>query len=539
MILRFLVLSLFLIMTAAFVPEAKAERRIALVIGNSNYSQAGTLRNPRNDASDMAAALKELGFEVLLGLDLDQQQFAKAIDQFARQLDDATVGLLFYAGHGVQINERNYLVSVNARLESEFLVSSEAIELNSIIALMESKVPTNLIFLDACRNNPLSDRLRQNLAVTKRSANMGRGLARVEPTGRDTLIAFAAAPGQEAADGADRNSPFTSALLKYLPKPGLEVSVMLKDVAAEVRRITRNEQRPQQLSDMTRTFYFAKAEAPKLTQTNAATAPAATALAPVPATSPAPSMDERAFELAFWNSVQSSNDCGSTRAYLQRFPNGVFAELARLAERRLCGAGSPVAGTNASLAGSTAPVAALPPSPSPPPSSSGTEKPASVVAALPAATPSVADPATTARPELARNIQLELIRLGCFAGEADGNWSAGTRQAVARINKAAKVNFDANTPSATTLATLQKRQGRACPVECGRGYQARGNTCVADKPEPRKSRVTERSVERRPAAVERRPAAVERHVEEEPAVRPAIGGMGFGGMGLGFRFGRR
>jgi hypothetical protein len=172
-------------------------------------------------------------------------------------------------------------------------------------------------------------------------------------------------------------------------------------------------------------------------------------------------MDERAFELAFWNSVQSSNDCGSTRAYLQRFPNGVFAELARLAERRLCGAGSPVAATNASSAGSTAPVAALPPSPSPPPSSSGTEKPASVVAALPAATPSVADPATTARPELARNIQLELIRLGCFAGEADGNWSAGTRQAVARINKAAKVNFDANTPSATTLATLQKRQGRA------------------------------------------------------------------------------
>ena len=193
MLRSLLMLSLFLIMEVAFGPEAKADRRVALVIGNSNYIHAGTLSNPRNDANDVAEQLKQLGFEVLLGLDLDQQQFAKTIDQFARQLDDAAVGLLFYAGHGVQVNERNYLVSVNARLESEFLVSSEAIDLSAIIALMESKTSTNLIFLDACRNNPLSDRLRQNLAATKRSANLGRGLARVEPTGRDTLIAFAAA----------------------------------------------------------------------------------------------------------------------------------------------------------------------------------------------------------------------------------------------------------------------------------------------------------------------------------------------------------
>ena len=201
--------------------------------------------------------LKQVGFEVTLGLDLDQRGFGMMIEKFARELEGADVGLLFYAGHALQINEKNYLVSVNARLENEFLIASEAIELEPIVRLMESKTQTNLIFLDACRNNPLADNLRRNLAAMKRSANLGRGLARMEPSARDTLIAFAAAPGQEAADGQDKNSPFTAALLRHIPQPGVEVSVMLKEVAADVRRETRNAQRPQQLSDMSRTFYFA------------------------------------------------------------------------------------------------------------------------------------------------------------------------------------------------------------------------------------------------------------------------------------------
>ena len=109
--------------------NAQAERRIALVIGNSGYAHTQALRNPRNDANDLAQSLEKLGFEVLLGLDLDQQKFAGAVEQFARLLDGADVGLLFYAGHGLQINDRNYLVSVNAKLESEFLISAETIEL--------------------------------------------------------------------------------------------------------------------------------------------------------------------------------------------------------------------------------------------------------------------------------------------------------------------------------------------------------------------------------------------------------------------------
>jgi len=315
------------------VADAKAEKRVALVIGNATYANASVLRNPRNDATDMAATLKTLGFDVIVGLDLDQPKFAATVDRFARQLDDADVALFFYAGHGLQINDKNYLVSVNARLSSEFLISSETIELDGIINLMESKVPVNLVFLDACRNNPLAENLRKNLIAMKRSVSLGRGLARIDPTRRDTLVAFAAAPGQEAADGNERNSPFTSALLKHLPKPDLEVSVMLKFVAAEVGEATHNMQRPQQLSDMTRTFYFANASADGSFKDAALRRPSSS---PSAARTAVPIDEDRQVEIAFWNSAQAANDCEAMRAYQQRFPKGVFLALAVLAERRLC-----------------------------------------------------------------------------------------------------------------------------------------------------------------------------------------------------------
>src|SRR5207248_945365 len=184
------------VVAAVLLPAgAQADRRVALVVGNAAYKNATTLRNPVNDATDVAGILKSLGFDVLLATNLDQQEFARTIDKFAHALDEADVGLFFYAGHGLQMNEINYLVSTNAKLESEFLLSSETIELDVIVRLMESKAAVNLVFLDACRNNPLAENLRRSLTSLKRAVNMGRGLARVEVSGRDTLVAFAAAPG--------------------------------------------------------------------------------------------------------------------------------------------------------------------------------------------------------------------------------------------------------------------------------------------------------------------------------------------------------
>ena len=464
---------------AALLPSsANADRRVALVIGNSAYKHAAMLRNPGNDARDVADILKKLGFEVLLGMDLDQQGFARTIEQFARTLDDADVGLFFYAGHGLQMNEKNYLVSVDAKLENEFLLSSETIELDAIVRLMESKVPVNLVFLDACRNNPLTENLRRSLAALKRGAMLGRGLARIEPHGRDTLIAFAAAPGQEANDGSDRNSPFTAALLRHLPKPGLEVSVMLKEVAADVRRDTRNSQRPQQLSDMTKTFYFAKLEPPPTTRVDVTPAPA-----PV-----APS-DDRALDVAFWNSAQAANDCGAVRAYLQRFPQGTFVELARLSERRLCVPERKIAATDPS-----APEAAVNPN-----------------AAAPSRVPHVAPPAS----ELARGIKLELVRLGCTTGDTDDFWNTRAKDAVRKFNRYAKAKLDGERPTPEMMAALRGHETRVCPLECGPGTRARGDVCVAiDRVEPPKSRkAADQPRDRKRPVASRAPA-------ERPAASP-------------------
>ena len=511
----------------AAAASAQAERRVALVIGNSAYLHTSPLRNPRNDATDLTATLKQVGFEVHLGLDLDQRGFALLLDKFARELDGADVGLLFYAGHALQISEKNYLVSTSARLDSEFLIASEAIELEPIIRLMESKAPINLIFLDACRNNPLADNLRRNLAAMKRSANLGRGLARMEPSARDTLIAFAAAPGQEAADGVDRNSPFTAALLRHMTKPGLEVSVMLKEVTADVRRESRNAQRPQQLSDMSRTFYFAAA------------APAAAAPQVIEKSAPAP---DRTLDIAYWNSAQTANDCGSVRAYIQRFSEGVFIDLARLAERRLCAPGRRIpvmaepAAPNAAAQDLTppgpamappvsaiaaAPVAAAPPEPAitaqpaaPPPVAN--------LAALPkAAAPPAPGPPVADR-DLARNIQIELIRLGCAKGDAEDDWDRAVQDAVRKFNRYAKVRFDAGAPSRDMMAALRGYDKRVCPLECGPGTRARGDVCVAvDRAVTPKSRKAEPRERERKAAAPRR-APVERAAAAPKASTRAI-----------------
>src|SRR5262252_8984810 len=161
--------------------QALAERRVALVVGNAQYAHTPALPNPRNDAQDIADTLRRVGFEVTLGYDLNQTKFARIIDDFARALEGADVGLFYYAGHGLQINEKNFLVSTEAKLESTFLVPSETIEVDAIIRLMESKTTTNLVFLDACRNNPLAENLKRNLAATNRALTLGRGLAAVAP----------------------------------------------------------------------------------------------------------------------------------------------------------------------------------------------------------------------------------------------------------------------------------------------------------------------------------------------------------------------
>ncbi|HMA73082.1 MAG TPA: caspase domain-containing protein [Xanthobacteraceae bacterium] len=467
--------------------HAVAERRVALVIGNAQYAYTAALPNPRNDAQDISELLKKIGFEVTVGLDLDQTSFARTIDTFARALEGADVGLFFYAGHGLQINEKNYLISTGAKLESTFLVPSETIELDAIIRLMESKAGTNLIFLDACRNNPLTDNLKRTLAVVSRSTTIGRGLARVEPTGRDTLVAFSSAPGQESADGRGRNSPFTAALLRHMPKPGLEVSVMLKEVTADVRRETGNAQRPQQLSDMSKTFYFVKAE------------PAMTAPPPAAAIPPiAPSEPVDPVDVAFWQSAAATNECESIRAYIRRFPTGNFVDLARISERRLCKAGPEIV-TASPQPPSSGPVA---PMLIPAPATPAAPVPAATTQPAPGTKDALATPAVAAPPvvpaaapvvppdpiDIGRKLQKELLRVGCAASgiEIDGNWDAASRDALRSFNERTRSVAVIDRPTPEALEAVRSHRNRVCPTTCEAGTELRGNACVAiPKPQER------------------------------------------------------
>ena len=240
---------------------ASAQRRVALVVGNSAYLHAGALANPVNDASDMAAALAPLGFTVVLGLDLDKQAFDAKVRDYTRALAQAHTGLLFYAGHGLQVAGRNHLVPIDAQLQSERDLDFETVALDFVLKQMEleREGKTSIVFLDACRDNPLARNLARSMGT--RSASIGRGLAQVQ-TGVGTFIAYSTQPGNVALDGSGRNSPFTAALTKHLAQPGRNLTGVMIEVRKDVLAATGGKQVPWDHSALTGDFYFQLASAP-------------------------------------------------------------------------------------------------------------------------------------------------------------------------------------------------------------------------------------------------------------------------------------
>jgi hypothetical protein len=243
------------------VLPAAAEKRVALVVGNSAYVHANALPNPANDAADMARALAEVGFEVILGLDLSKQAFDGKVRDFARALEKADVALFFYAGHGLQASGRNHLVPVDAKLQVERDLDFEAISLDFVLKQMEldREGKTNIVFLDACRDNPLARNLARSMGT--RSAAIGQGLAQVQ-TGVGTFIAYSTQPGNVALDGEGRNSPFTEALARDLRQPDRNLTAVMIEVRKEVLAVTGGKQVPWDHSALTGDFYFHLAAAP-------------------------------------------------------------------------------------------------------------------------------------------------------------------------------------------------------------------------------------------------------------------------------------
>lgn len=238
-----------------------AEKRVALVVGNSAYEHTTPLRNPVNDAKDLAAVLQELGFDVTTAFDAKAQQLDAALRQFSQKIPGADAALFFYAGHGVQFAGRNYLIPVDARITDEISLKRETTAADDVMQMLETGGGVNLMFLDACRDNPLAEQLKRSITAPSRAAQIGRGLAPMQSSGGDTLITFSTAPGDVAADGVGRNSPFASALLRHIRTPGVDVEVMLKRVTDDVRKATNDRQKPERLSKLTKEFAFKPGEA--------------------------------------------------------------------------------------------------------------------------------------------------------------------------------------------------------------------------------------------------------------------------------------
>lgn len=221
---------------------AGAERRIALVLGNSQYQHAAPLANPARDAQAVADRLKGLGFEVVSGYDLTKQQTQATVAQFAKQVRGADIALFFYAGHGLQVAGKNYLLPVDAALEDETSLDFEAVSVDFVLRQMSRETSIRLVFLDACRDNPLAEVLARTAGV--KGASSGLAEIPIENGGAGTLVAFAASPNQLAYDGSGDHSPFTTALLQHIGESNISVTEAMNRVTSDVFKATAGKQRP-------------------------------------------------------------------------------------------------------------------------------------------------------------------------------------------------------------------------------------------------------------------------------------------------------
>lgn len=284
--------------------EARAEARVALVLGNAAYREQ-PLRNPVNDARLMAETLRRFGFDVILREDATRDQIGAAVRDFTRKLEPGAVSLVYYAGHGIQSRGRNYLIPVDAKLDQESDLRFQAVDIGALLEEVELAQPrVSLVVLDACRNNPFEKKMR----------GAARGLTAVDAA-RGGLIAYATAPGSVAADGEGANGPYTEELVKAMSVPGLKVEEVFKRVTVEVEKRTGGQQTPWTSSSLRGDLVI------NLT---------VNVTVPPPAAAPAASGSGGETEMLFWRSAQQSNRVEEYRAYLQQFPNGVFANLARL-----------------------------------------------------------------------------------------------------------------------------------------------------------------------------------------------------------------
>jgi len=287
-----------------FTQSIVSAKRVALVIGNGSYKDT-PLKNPINDANDMATYLKQLGFEMVKETNANLRSMHEALDKFSLTLKKGDVALFFYAGHGVQVQGENYLLPIGYRISSINDIRYESLHLGRVLGRMEDAKSMNIIMLDACRNNPLDRGF---------SRSLDRGLAVISMKPEGSIVAYATAPGKTAADGMGRNGLFTSALLKHMKTPGLSIEKLIKKVRVDVKQKSYGQQIPWSESSLTVDFYLAGVGKNKQLSTE---------------NTQIPQTSDR-MELSFWESIKNSNDDSMFKAYLNQYPNGTFASIARI-----------------------------------------------------------------------------------------------------------------------------------------------------------------------------------------------------------------
>ncbi|HYC26309.1 MAG TPA: caspase family protein [Roseiarcus sp.] len=267
-----------------------AEKRIALVIGNAHYKNTPALANPANDAGDVAQALSAVGFDVTLKLDAGKREIDQALAQFARDSSHADAALFYYAGHGMQYRGRNFLMPVDAELQDEISLRYELTSLDDVKEALQRSNGVKIMILDACRNNPLAEKFVRSITVSTRDIPKVQGYARPEQT-RGMIIVYATQADDVAHDGRGRNSPFSSAFLKEIKEPGLEIGAMFRRVNADVNAETEGQQSPEISISLTADYYLNQGET----------------------------------DQQIWARIRTSADAGAIREFLDRYPNSFYA----------------------------------------------------------------------------------------------------------------------------------------------------------------------------------------------------------------------
>jgi hypothetical protein len=322
-----LVILLSSLFSVAAMAQATADKRVALVIGNADYVNATKLPNPANDAVAVSAMLESAGFTVEIHTDLGNSEMRRVIRNFSDQAQHSDIAVVYYAGHGLEVDGTNFLVPTDAKLQRDIDVEDEAVALDRVLKMIEPARTLRLVILDACRDNPFV----RTMTRTTMTRSIGRGLARIEPVTSNTLVAYAARAGSTAADGDRANSPFTAALLKNVPVPGVDLRIAFGNVRDDVLKATNHQQEPFVYGSLGGGV-IALVPGPSGANEQIA-APVAAPAAPMGPTGAEP-----------WRDYELAAQVGTVEAwdeFLRIYKTGYYANLARAQRAKLMAAAAP------------------------------------------------------------------------------------------------------------------------------------------------------------------------------------------------------